>query len=181
MRLKINLFCDIIDVEIGKERNMLTFIVCAVCELAWIFCYGLLLNSYLPMGVFFFAAFGIAFSVSLIFYKKLPFDDKINKMLWVLICSLIFAGVSALTYDGINRATGEFVAEYEVEVVDSYQRNGGTAYFIDQNGNEAKVNLHDYRIIAIEDDYVNEGDVITVREYIGLFRETFFILVEDEK
>ena len=35
-----------------------------------------------------------------------------------------------------------------------------------------------FRIIAIEDDYVNEGDIIAVREYIGLFGETFFIFVD---
>ena len=42
---------------------MVTYIVCIICELAWIFCYGLLLNSFLPMSVFFFAAFGIPFCV----------------------------------------------------------------------------------------------------------------------
>jgi hypothetical protein len=160
---------------------MITLIVCIICELAWIFCYGLMLNFFLPMSVFFFAAFGIPFCVSMMFYKKLPFADKVNKILWVLLCSLIFAGVSTLVYDEINRATGEFVDEYEVEVIDSYQRNGGIAYFIDRNGNKAEVNLHDYRIIAIEDDYINEGDVITVREYVGLFRKNYFVLVEDEK
>lgn len=159
---------------------MITLIVCIICELAWIFCYGLMLNFFLPMSVFFFAAFGIPFCVSMMFYKKLPFADKVNKILWVLLCSLIFAGVSTLVYDEINRTTGEFVAEYEVEVIDSYQRNGGTAYFIDHNGNKAEVNLHDYRIIAIEDDYIDEGDIITVREYIGLFRETFFVLVDEK-
>lgn len=159
---------------------MITLIVCIICELAWIFCYGLMLNSFLPMSVFFFAAFGIPFCVSMMFYKKLQFADKVNKILWVLLCSLIFAGVSTLVYDEINRTTGEFVAEYEVEVIDSYQRNGGIAYFIDHNGNKAEVNLHDYRIIAIEDDYINEGDVITVREYIGLFCETYFVLVDEK-
>lgn len=133
------------------------------------------------MSVFFFAAFGIPFCVNMIFHKKLPFNDKVNKMLWVLIVSLILAGLSTLLYDAINSASGEFVAEYEVEVIDSYQRNGGIAYFIDHNGNKAEVNLHDYRIIAIEDDYINEGDIITVREYVGFFRKTFFVLVKDEK
>lgn len=160
---------------------MTALLASLACELVWIFCYGFFLNSFLPMSVFFFVAFGIAFCVSLIFYKKLPFTDKVNKMLWVLISSLIFAGISTLAYDGINRITSEYVAEYEVEVIDSYQRNGGIAYFIDQNGNTADVNLHDYRIIAIEDDYVNEGDIITVREYIGLFGETFFVLVDENE
>ena len=178
MGLKINLFYDIIKTKNERSIEMVTFVVCIACELTWIFCYGFFLNSFLPMSVFFFAAFGISFCVHLIFYKKLPFNDKVNKMLWVLIISLLLAGVSTLLYDAINRSSGEYVAEYEVEVIDSNQRNGGIAYFIDQNGNTADVNLHDYRIIAIEDDYVNEGDIIAVREYIGLFGETFFIFVD---
>ena len=160
---------------------MTALLVCLACELAWIFCYGLFLNSFLPMSVFFFVAFGVTFCVNMIFYKKLPFEDKVNKLLWVLIVSLLLAGLSTLLYNAINRTSGEYVAEYEVEVIDSNQRNGGIAYFIDQNGNYEDVNLHDYRVIAIEDDYVNEGDIITVREYVGLFGETFFVLVDENE
>ena len=70
---------------------MITLLICAICELVWIFCYGLLLNSFLPMGVFFFAAFGLPCCVNMIFYKKLPFNDKVNKILWVLIVLTIRA------------------------------------------------------------------------------------------
>lgn len=158
---------------------MITLLVCAVFELVWIFCYGLLLNSFLPMGVFFFAAFGLPFCVSMMFYKKLPFNDKVNKILWVLIVSLILAGISTLIYDEINRATGEFVAEYDVEVESCLYNNGGKAYFTAPDGQDASVRLYDFWVIrSDDDDYVKEGDVITVREYVGLFRETFFTLVE---
>ena len=160
---------------------MITLIVCIICELAWIFCYGLLLNSFLPMGVFFFAAFGIPFCVSMIFYKKLPFNDKVNKLLWVLICSLIFAGISTLVYDEINRTTGELVAEYDVEVESCRYNDGGKAYFKAPDGQDASVRLNDYRIVKPDDGYVKEGDIITVREYVGFFRKTFFVLVKDEK
>ena len=160
---------------------MITLIVCIICELAWIFCYGLLLNSFLHMGVFFFAAFGIPFCVSMIFYKKLPFNDKVNKMLWVLIVSLILAGLSTLLYDAINRASGEFVAEYEVEVESCLYNDGGKAYFTAPDGEDSSVRLNDYRVITQDDDYIKEGDIITVREYVGFFRKTFFVLVKDEK
>ena len=143
---------------------MISFLIFIVCELAWIFCYGLLLNSFLPMSVFFFAAFGIPFCVNMIFHKKLPFNDKVNKMLWVLIVSLILAGLSTLLYDAINRASGEFVAEYEVEVESCLYNNGGKAYFTAPDGEDSSVRLNDYRVITQDDDYIKEGDIITVRE-----------------
>ncbi len=157
---------------------MITLLICIACEILWIFCYGLLLNSFLPMGIFFFAAFGIAFCLNMIFYKKLPYKDKVNRMLWVLICALVLTMISSLLYDGINRISGEFVAEYEVEAIDCNHRNGGKAYFNDRNGRYASVNLNDYRIVIPDDAYVKEGDIITVREYVGFFSETFFVLVE---
>lgn len=160
---------------------MITYIVSAACELVWIFCYGFFLNSFMPRDVFFFAAFGIPFCVNMIFYKKLPFKDKVNKMLWVLILSLIMAGLSILLYDALNRASGEFVDEYDVSVVDCYHKNGGTAYFKDRDGQDASVELRDYRIVIPDDDYVTTGDTITVREYVGFFGETFYVFVEEVK
>ena len=160
---------------------MVTFVVCIICELAWIFCYGAFLNSFLPMSVFFLAAFGIPFCVNMIFYKKLPFNDKVNKMLWVLIVSLILAGLSTLLYDAINCASGEFVAEYEVEVESCLYNNGGKAYFTTPDGKDSSVRLNDYRVIKQDDDYIKEEDVITVREYVGLFGKTFFVLVDENE
>ncbi len=117
----------------------------------------------------------------MIFYKTLPFNDKVNKLLWVLIISLIMAGLSTLIYDEINRTTGELVAEYDVEVESCLYNNGGKAYFKAPDGQDASVRLNDYRIVKPDDGYVKEGDVITVREYVGLFRKNYFVLVEDEK
>lgn len=161
--------------------KMIVFLICIICELAWIFCYGLLLNSFMPMSVFFFAAFVIPFCVNMIFNKSLPFQDKVNKMLWVLILSLILAGLSTLLYDAINRASGEYVAEYEVEVESCLYNNGGKAYFKAPNGQDASVRLNDYRLIKQDDDFIIEGDVITVQEYVGLFRKTYFILVDENE
>ena len=83
-----------------------------------------------------------------------------------------------MIYGEINRATGEFVAEYDVEVESCLYNHGGKAYFTAPDGQDASVKLNDYRVVVPDDDYIKEGDVITVREYVGLFRETFFILVE---
>lgn len=160
---------------------MIVFLICIICELAWIFCYGLLLNSFLPMGTFFFAAFGIAFCLNMLFYKKLPYKDKVNRMLWILICALVLAMLSSLLYDAINRASGEYVAEYEVEVESCLYNNGGKAYFKAPNGQDASVRLNDYRLIKQDDDLIIEGDVITVQEYVGLFRETYFVLVDENE
>ena len=157
---------------------MIAFLICCVCEVAWVFGYGLLLNSFLTKGIFFFIAFGIAFCLNMIFYKKLPYKDKVNRILWILICALVLAILSSLIYGGINRMSGEFVAEYEVEAIDCNHRNGGKAYFNDRNGRYSSVELHDYRIVIPDDDYVKEGDIICVREYVGFFGETFFVLVE---
>ena len=129
---------------------MIVFLICIICELAWIFCYGLLLNSFMPM-------------------------------LWVLILSLILAGLSTLLYDAINRASGEYVAEYDVEVESCLYNNGGKAYFKAPNGQDASVRLNDYRLIKQDDDFIIEGDVITVQEYVGLFRKTYFILVDENE
>lgn len=117
----------------------------------------------------------------MIFNKSLPFQDKVNKMLWVLILSLILAGLSTLLYDAINRASGEYVAEYDVEVESCLYNNGGKAYFKAPNGQDASVRLNDYRLIKQDDDFIIEGDVITVQEYVGLFRKTYFILVDENE
>lgn len=158
---------------------MITILVCFACELAWIFAYGLLLNSYLPMLFFFIAAFVIPLCVYIMFHKKIPFKEKDQKMLWAIIFSLAFAAVSLFMYEGINRISSDYVAEYEVEVESCLYNNGGTAYFTDPIGRDASAALNDYRIVKKDDDYVKPGDVIKVREDIGFFGDTFYILVEE--
>ncbi len=156
---------------------MIVFLICCVCELAWVFGYGLLLNSFLPMEFFFFVALGIPFCVYMIFCKKLSFNNKVNKMIFVAICSLILAVLSIFLYDGLNRFSSELITEYEVEVEETSARIDKYAYFTDPAGRYVKVALNDYRPI-LTDEYIAEGDVIKVREYVGLFGDAFYVFVE---
>ena len=153
---------------------MITFLICCVCELAWVLVYGLLLNSFLPIGILFFIALGIAFCVNMIFYKKLSFN---NKMVFVAICSLILAVLSIFLYDGLNRISSDLIAEYEVEVEETSAWIDKYAYFTDPAGRYVKVALNDYRPI-LTDEYISEGDVIKVREYVGLFGDVFYVFME---
>ena len=156
---------------------MIAFLICCVCEVAWVFGYGLLLNSFLPMEFFFFVAFAIPFCVCMIIYKKLSFNSKVNKWIIVLLCSLILASFSLFLYDGLNRVSSDLIKEYEVEVEETSARIDKYAYFTDPAGRYVKVALNDYRPI-LTDEYISEGDVIKVREYVGLFGDAFYVFVE---
>ena len=71
------------------------------------------------------------------------------------------------------------VGEYDVIVEYVNGRGGGYADFTTPQGNEGSVDLHDYRLIIFDDDYVGVGDTIRVREYKGIFNELYYVFVEE--
>ena len=105
--------------------------------------------------------------------------------LWKRLCITLLVTVLAVVgswavYFHVNSLQSAFIAEYDAVVTDVYGRGGGRAYFLNPDGAERATDLHDHRLIVLDDNYVKIGDTIRVREYVGLFDVPFCTLAEQE-
>jgi hypothetical protein len=108
-------------------------------------------------------------------------QEKIwGKLLRILVLALFLALLSFITFRLVNNTNGKLIGEYEVVVEAVYGRGGGTADFTSPYGTTESVELHDYRLIYFdEDDFVDVGDTIKVREYKGIFGVSYYVFVEE--
>lgn len=155
-----------------------------IFEIVLGFAYGFLLQNIIPAEVCLFVAFLVPFFVISISSKSQR-EVYVNqrevyvKLIETSVLSLILAAVFIAVFFGGNQFRGEFIGEYDVIVEYVNGKGGGYADFTTPQGNKGSVDLHDYRPIIVDDDYVAVGDTIRVREYKGLFKELYYIFVEE--
>ena len=96
-------------------------------------------------------------------------------------CAIVaFYGSFYSIFSGINQLRGEFIGEYDVVVEDVYVKGGGSACCTTPQGEEGIVAFDDFRlIISDDDDVVEVGDTIKVRQYKGLFDKIYYVFVEE--
>ena len=147
-----------------------------IFEIVLGFAYGFLLQNIIPAEVCLFVAFLVPFFVIAISFKN---QRKVYvKMIETFVLSLLLMAVFIAVFFGVNQWRGEFIGEYDVIVEYVNGRGGGYADFTTPQGNEGRVDLHDYRPIIV-DAYVDVGDTIRVREYKGIFNELYYVFVEE--
>jgi len=113
---------------------------------------------------------------------KKNIENIVVGLIEYIAVGLIVLVIAFTVFFDLNRISGSFVAEYDVEVQDVYGRDGGRAYFTTPDGREGDVPLNDYRIIIPDDaDMVEPGDTIRVKEYIGIFGSPYYDFVEEIK
>ena len=139
--------------------------------------YGFLLQNIIPVEVCLFIAFLVPFFVIAISFKNQR--EVYVKMIETFFLSLLLMAVFIAVFFCGNQWRGEFIGEYDVIVEYVNGRGGGYAHFTTPQGNEGSVDLHDYRPIIGDDDYVDVGDTIRVREYKGIFNELYYVFVEE--
>ncbi len=148
-----------------------------VFEITLALTYGLFFQNYMLDDFFFISAIIVPFTVLIISSKEeTSMSTKCEK---ALILSLALMVIFVISFDGLNKLDGEFIDEYDVIVEEVTHRDGGQATFTTPQGNEGSVDLHDYRPIIVDDDYVDVGDTIRVREYKGIFNELYYVFVEE--
>lgn len=108
------------------------------------------------------------------------FESVWKRLFLILVVTVLSTTGSWAVYFYVNSLQGTFVSEYDAVVTDAYYRGGGTASFQNPKGEERAVDLHDHRLIVLDDSYVKVGDTIRVREYVGLFDVPFCTLTEQE-
>lgn len=108
------------------------------------------------------------------------FESVWKRLFLILVVTVLSTTGSWAVYFYVNSLQGTFVSEYDAVVTDAYYRGGGTASFQNPKGEERAVDLHDHRLIVLDDSYVKVGDTIRVREYVGLFDVPFCTLAEQE-
>lgn len=108
------------------------------------------------------------------------FESVWKRLFLILVVTVLSTTGSWAIYFYVNSLQGTFVSEYDAVVTDAYYRGGGTASFQNPKGEERAVDLHDHRLIVLDDSYVKVGDTIRVREYVGLFDMPFCTLAEQE-
>lgn len=98
----------------------------------------------------------------------------------VTVFSLIIGIIPFIFCTVVNQIDGKLVAEYTVTVERISGRGSGSASFYTPDGDYGTVNLYDHRIMILDgEEFVDVGDKIKVREYIGIFKDTYYIFVEE--
>ena len=139
--------------------------------------YGFLLQNVIPYELLLSVAYILPFTLLLIFWKNRR-DKTVVKIVEIAVLSLLLCIVAPLTYDAGNHLCAEMTAQYDVVVESVYGHGGGRAEFTAPDGCSAEVDLHDYRVV-LTDDYVEVGDTIRVQEYRGLFKQPYYVFVEE--
>ena len=158
-------------------KKVWIYIILIIFEITLGLVYGFLLQNTIPVEVCLFIAFLVPFFTISVSLKKQR--DMYVKLIEVLALSLFSMAVFIAVFFGGNQLRGEFIGEYDVIVEYVNGKGGGYADFKTPQGEEGSVDLHDYRPIIIDDDYVDVGDTIRVREYKGLFNEIYYVFVEE--
>lgn len=139
--------------------------------------YGFWLQNAIPYELFLCVAYIFPFVLLLLLWKNRR-DKTLVKIIEVAALSLLLCIVAPITYDVGNHLSSEMTAQYDVVVESVYGRGGGSATFTTPDGRSAEVDLHDYRVVLV-DDYVEVGDTIRVQEYCGLFQQPYYVFVEE--
>ena len=139
--------------------------------------YGFFGQNVIPFYVCVISTFLIPF---LFLFASLNKRDQQKKWMDIIALSLLSMAVFVVSFSGVNQLHGEFVGEYDVVVEDVYYRSGGSAYFTTPQGEDGVVDLNDHRlVISDDDDVVDVGDTIKVRQYKGLFDKIYYVFVEE--
>ena len=160
-------------------KKIYLYVILILFEVAVGLTYGFILQNIISIEDCLIIAFLVPFILMLIFSMKN--QEKIwGKLLRILVLALFLALLSFITFRLVNNKNGKLIGEYEVVVEAVYGRGGGTADFISPYGTTESVELHDYRLIYFdEDDFVDVGDTIKVREYKGIFGVSYYVFVEE--
>ena len=153
------------------------FIISLVFGIASALVYGFFGQNVIPFAVCVMSTFLIPF---LILFIRLNKRDQHKKWLDIVALSLLSMAVFIVSFSGINQLRGEFIGEYDVVVEDVYVKGGGAACFTTPQAEEGIVEFDDFRlIISDDDDVVEVGDTIKVRQYKGLFDKIYYVFVEE--
>ena len=160
-------------------KKTIIYVILALFEITLGLTYGFLLRNVFSIEVCLVIAFLVPFIVILFFSRK--DNGKIGaRFLKILVIALLFTMACCVIFIFANNIKGELIGEYEVIVEDISAKGGGSAGFISPHGTYEYVDLHDYRIILTdEDDYVDVGDTIRVREYMGIFDMNYYVFIEE--
>ena len=158
-------------------KKVWAYIALIIFEIALGLTYGFVLRNFMPVELLFVIAFAFPFFVLFICCKSRK--DKGVKFSGLLFSSWILTAVAISVFFYGNQLNGEFIGEYNVVVQHLNGKGGRYATFITPAGTEGDVTLHDYRPITFDDDYVDVGDTIRVREYKGLFNEYYYVFVKE--
>ncbi len=153
------------------------YVVLIVFEIALGLAYGLLLKNIVSIDICLITAFTIPFVV--LFASSKSRQDMVIKLSEVLLASFLLTAVAVGVFSYGNQLRGEFIGEYDVIVEYVSGRGGGYADFTTPQGKAGCVDLYEYRPVIFDDDCVDVGDTIRVREYNGLFNEHYYVFVEE--
>ena len=101
-----------------------------------------------------------------------------HEIVIILIVSVLFGVLAAGTFEVGNKIYGGYVDEYCVEV-EHITGRGNDAIVRLPNGESATVRVNKKLMYFDESEYVDEGDIILVQEYKGLFGNSFYVFVEE--
>ena len=140
--------------------------------------YGFLMGG-TPHLVFMALLFAVFFITTAVFALK----DK-DKWLRKTIISITAAFLGVLLFVGaymtINQLGGTPVDEYSALVENVNYEGGGRIYFENPQGESMNAQIHDYRIIVVDNDtLIRAGDRVRIQEIEGLFGVHYCVIMDE--
>ena len=157
-------------------KKAIKYIVLAAVEVAFAFIYGFFLQEQIPFLGFLVWAVIVPFIALMIqaFVSKKILGHEI---VIILVYSVFFGILAIGTFEFGNKIYGEYVDEYCVEVEHIGRDNDARVRL--PSGESATVRIDGKLFYFDESEYVDEGDMILVQEYKGLFGNSFYVFVEE--
>ena len=159
-------------------KKAIKYIVLAAVEVAFAFIYGFFLQEHIPFLGFLIWAVSVPF-LALMIHAFVSKKILGHEIVIILIVSVLFGVLAAGTFEVGNKIYGEYIGEYVVVVTDIRGYHNEEATVRLPNGESASIDIDSKLMYFDESEYVDEGDMILVQEYKGLFGNSFYVFVEE--
>ncbi len=149
-------------------KYIIVLLISTVLTLLYGFCFG---GEYsLPLAI---AVFSVSASVLIFFDRKQANINLIERVIKIIIISVITTALTIGLYGMLNESSYTFIDEYETEITDVWLHGGRRDYndvdlfFVTPDGEENFVTIY-------SKTPPSQGDKIAIYEYEGLFGENFY-------
>ncbi len=153
-------------------KKVLTFSAMIVFEIGLAFSYGLWLQHTITVE------YAVLFALFVPLIVLTIVSRASIKRIDVLLMSVLLTAVFITVFSCGNRISLNYVEEYETVVQYVNYKGGGFIKFTTPNGSAGNADLHNYRIVIDDDDFIQVGDKVVIREYSGWFGRPYYVFVQ---
>ncbi len=162
----------------GKKIKFLKYIIPIIFAVIITIIYGFTVGGDFKF-LFGFILFSAVVCLFLFLIRNDAFLKPPNKLLKAFLTSTVALILSIYMYGCVNELYGTLTNEFQAQATDVHR---DTIYFNSPDGAECYAyKLEDFKIIYNDDEVIDIGDTVYVKEFNGLFDMPFYKITKFEK